>query len=418
MSKSVGSADELSTDVLLIDCDSHFTEPPDLWSARVPASMQDQVPRQQTVDGVTGWYLDGELWGSTGGNVIGAGGQKALGQQVLQPFDRIDPSAWDVRERLKLLDTLGIYAQVCYPNGIGFTSNHIFAIEDLAQRLVVLQIYNDFLVEVQHDSGGRLYPQAMLPVWDMDLTVKEMGRLLDNGMTGFTLSDKPELIGLPELPEPYFEPMWDLADQSGAVMNFHIGSGMTKAEVDASRRIRTQASVNASSTGLSQAWNSFAPKRRLVVLSTLVTMSNVRIIANLLMSDLFDRYPKLKIVSAESGIGWVPSLLEALEYNLDEMIGDGEEASFAQRRPTEYFRDHIYVMFWFEKIGPAKLIENIGVNNVLVETDIPHPTCLYPSPRERLTMALAGLDDHARQRIFQDNAAELYHIPIPAKVGE
>ena len=71
--------------------------------------------------------------------------------------------------------------QILYPNGIGFASNHIFAIEDEAQRTAVLQTYNDFLVDLQEESGDRLLPQAMLPIWDMDLTIKEMTRLLDEG---------------------------------------------------------------------------------------------------------------------------------------------------------------------------------------------------------------------------------------------
>ena len=141
-------------------------------------------------------------------------------------------------ERLALMDDMGVSPQVVYPNGIGFASNHIFAIEDEAQRTAVLQIYNDFYVDIQDESGGRLVPQAMLPIWDMDLTVAEMTRLLDKGIRGFTLSDKPELLGLPELPEPYFEPMWDLFNESGAVVNFHIGAGQRKEEMEAIRAAR------------------------------------------------------------------------------------------------------------------------------------------------------------------------------------
>ena len=79
---------------------------------------------------------------------------------MVQPFEAIDRAAWAVEERLALLDEIGICAQILYPNGIGFSSNHVFAIEDEAQRLLVLQTYNDFLVETQQASGGRLLPQA------------------------------------------------------------------------------------------------------------------------------------------------------------------------------------------------------------------------------------------------------------------
>ena len=414
---------EALADLRIIDCDAHFTEPPELWTSRASASMQDQVPVQKTVEGNTGWYLNDELWASTGGNTIQTGRQKVLGSHVVQPFEVVDASAFAVKERLELLDEMGIHAQIIYPNGIGFASNHLFAIKDDAQRTAVLRMYNDFLVDVQHESDDRLFPQAMLPIWDMDFTVKEMTRLLDEGIRGFTLSDKPELLGLPELPESYFTPMWDLFNQSGAVANFHIGAGQRREELEALRstRNRTQSFeeppqvLGPAPAVANPVWRSFGPQRRLAIGATQMYMSNVRIIVNLCMSNLFDRYPNLKIVSAESGIGWVPFILEALEYQYDEMVTLPDEVALTERRPSEYFRDHIWVMFWFEKVGAAKLIEDIGVNNVLVETDVPHPTCLFPGPREHFARVMAGLSPHVLQRVLQDNAAELYGIDLPAR---
>ncbi|WP_179220348.1 amidohydrolase family protein [Rhodococcus sp. NCIMB 12038] len=411
-------------DVKIIDCDAHLTEPSDLWTSRVPASMKSKMPQMETRDGFTAWYIDGEMWASIGGNTIGHGPKKVLGTNSLQPFEEIHQSAWSTRERLEVLDDQGVLAQVLYPNGVGFSSNHIFAVPDLDQRSLILKTYNDFLVEVQHESNNRLLPQAMLPIWDMDLTVKEMTRMIDQGITGFTLSDKPELLDLPELPEPYFDPMWDVFNSTNTVANFHIGAGGTKEEVlDLRKTMREQRagkSPTPTATTLtgkkvaSPSWRSFGPQRWMAVMATQMYMSNVRIVTNLCMSNLFDRYPNLKVVSAESGIGWVPFLLEALEYQLDEMVTTNDEMSLQKRRPTEYFRDHLYVMFWFESSAPQKLVEDIGAKNILVETDIPHPTCLYPNAKGHFDRVLGGLDDYSRRRILQDNAAELYGIDIPA----
>ena len=418
---SIEESGGLPKDIQIIDCDSHLTEPADLWAARAPAAFKDRMPVQETRDGVTGWYMNGELWASTGGNTIRNGNEKVLGEHVLQPFDQIDKSAWAVKERLELIDQMGVYAQILYPNGIGFASNHVFAIEDESVRMAVLQTYNDFLIEVQKESNGRLLPQGLLPVWDMDLTVKEATRLIDQGMTGFTISDKPELLGLPELVESYFEPMWDLFNESGTVANFHIGAGarredIEEARADARRKPGERPKLDPVLGGGVKApptWRWYGRQRRLAIDSSQMYMSNVRIVANLCMSDLFDRFPKLKIVSAESGIGWVPFMLESLEYQLDEMVTNPEERSLQKRRPTEYFRDHLYVMFWFEQHAPKTMIETIGVNNVLVETDIPHPTCLYPGTREHFAKVLDGQSDHVKRRVLQDNAAELYRIKLP-----
>lgn len=404
-------------DLKIIDCDTHFTEPPDLWSARVPASMRDRVPMMRTIDGRTAWYLHDEMWASIGGNVIGAGPEKVLGSHVLQPFDAVDPAAWSVKERLALMDDMGIHAAITYPNGVGFASNHVFAIEDHDERTLVLQIYNDFYADIQEESGGRLLPQAMLPIWDMDLTVKEMTRLIDRGITGFTLSDKPELLGLPELPEPYFDPMWDVFNESRTAANFHIGAGFRKEEQEAIRANNmapAQGKPGEIPLVASPTWRTLPHQRRLATMATQFYMSNARIIANMCMSDLFDRFGNLKIVSAESGIGWVPFMLEALEFQFDEMVTDPDEVAATTRRPREFFRDHIYVMFWFEEVAARKLIADVGVNNVLVETDIPHPTCLYPNPVDRFARVMDALDHHTVRRVLQDNAAELYGIDLDA----
>jgi predicted TIM-barrel fold metal-dependent hydrolase len=208
------------------------------------------------------------------------------------------------------------------------------------------------------------------------------------------------------------------------VVNFYIGSGRRKEDSEKNRtRFRADVpqgvpAVEAPAgvpTAAAPVWRSFSRQRYMVVHATQGFMSNVRIIINLCMSNLFDRYPNLKVVSAESGIGWIPFVLEALEYQYDEMITKPDELSFAQRRPREYFRDHIYAMFWFEQTAPAKLLDDIGVNNVLIESDVPHPTCLYPNMLEHFGRVLAGVDPHTIRRVLQDNAAELYRIPIPTQ---
>ncbi|HEY3716116.1 MAG TPA: amidohydrolase family protein [Jatrophihabitantaceae bacterium] len=405
--------------VLIIDCDAHFTEPAELWTSRAPDHLVNRMPILRTVDGISAWYIEGELWASIGGNTIQIGpdghARKVVGTHVVQPYELIDKSAFAVKERLALLDEEGIWAQVLYPNGIGFASNHIFAIEDIELRTVVLQLYNDFLIDVQTESNGRLLPQGMLPVWDIDLTVAEITRLSEKGMTGFTMSDKPEMIGLPELWEDYWTPMWQLLNDRELVANFHIGAGSRKEEIEAIRNARNQprSTQRLSGSAVSPTWGQFGHQRRLAAFSTQMYMSNLRIIVNLCMSDLFDRFPRLKVVSAESGIGWIPFMLEALEFQYDEMITDPEELGMAKKRPSEYFREHIYVMFWFETSAPERMIDVVGARNVLVETDIPHPTCLYPNPKEHFVRVLSGLDAETITRVLQDNAVELYKIKLP-----
>jgi len=409
------AADEILDGLSIVDCDAHFTEPPDLWTSRAPASMTDRMPVLRTVNDRSIWFLDGNALMHTGGNTLRqapSGTEKVLGTPTIPLFDDIDPSSWDAAERVRLMDQMGIWAQILYPNAIGFASNTLFSIGDVAQRTLIQHLYNDFLIDVQDESGGRLLPQAVLPVWDMDETLKEMTRLRDAGITGFTISDKPHTVGLPDLDAEYFAPMWNLGNEMGAVFNFHIASGATRNEITLNEIIR---SGNPMAFPNPDAYfESFGPQRRLAIVATMIYMSNARLVINLCMGGFFDRYPNLRIFSAESGIGWVPFILEAMEYQLDEMVTDPAELAVQSRRPTEYFRDHIYVSFWFERSGPAKLIEDIGVNNVMIETDVPHPTCIYPNSRERIASVMADVAPSIRRRVLQDNAVELFGIALPS----
>lgn len=399
------SAEEILGDVKIIDCDCHMTEPPDLWSSRAPASLRDRMPERRVVDGQVLWFLHGEPWIGLGGNVIAHGHKKVLGTLNL-PADEIDPASWDVSARLELMDKQGVWAEVLYANGLGFASNALFGVEDIELRNLLCDIYNDFLVDVQVESKGRLLPQAILPIWDMDRTVAQMRRLHEAGIRGFTITDKPQLVGLPDLDHSYFAPMWALANEIGTVINFHIGSGAPVRSTTSPVADRNQELY----------WDSFGPQRRLAILATQFYMSNVRIIVNLCMSNLFDRYPNVKIVSAESGIGWVPFVLEAMEYQVDEFVTEPAERALQKLRPSDYFHNNIYVTTWFER-SAMKLVDDIGVKNILAMTDVPHPTCLYPRTREHFASVMAELSPEVRRRILCENAAEVYRIDLPSQTS-
>jgi hypothetical protein len=121
----------------------------------------------------------------------------------------------------------------------------------------------------------------------------------------------------------------------------------------------------------------------------------------------------LNFFSAETGIGWVPFMLSSLEYLFDDMVRDKVELRYAKRRPSEYFRDHVYVSFFFED-DVAHVLPRIGEKNVMVETDFPHPGCLYPDTRRSLARSLAEVDPDARVDILRDNAGGLWRIDIPS----
>ena len=106
----------------------------------------------------------------------------------------------------------------------------------------------------------------------------------------------------------------------------------------------------------------------------------------------------------------MPFWLEAMEHQLDEFRT--AENRGLKLRPKEYFKKHFWVSFWFEHYAPKHMLEEIGVDRVMFETDYPHPTSLYPGVQDKLVKVLGGYDYATRKRVLQDNAAELYNLPV------
>jgi predicted TIM-barrel fold metal-dependent hydrolase len=137
---------------------------------------------------------------------------------------------------------------------------------------------------------------------------------------------------------------------------------------------------------------------------------NARVMGNILCCGLLDRFPDLKFVSVESGIGWVPFLLEALDYQLMENFPNF--GRYMQLKPSEYFARNFAACFWFENRNLANSVRAVGVDNVMFETDFPHPTCIYPESADHIRSGLATLNWEERHKILSGNAARLYNIPL------
>jgi predicted TIM-barrel fold metal-dependent hydrolase len=207
------------------------------------------------------------------------------------------------------------------------------------------------------------------------------------GLSGFTITDSPERLGLPDYGDPSWTPFFELAEALGAPLNFHIASGGTSLFTEAP-------------------WRTHGSERRMAVGGALLYLDNARMLTNLLYSDVLERHPKLTFVSVESGVGWIPFLLDALEYQWDQMIPT--EVRHHALRPTEKFLRNVCACFWFEDTGVERFVARFGPGNLLFETDFPHPTCLYPAPRARLERALAPLDLDARHAVLHGNAERVY----------
>jgi predicted TIM-barrel fold metal-dependent hydrolase len=389
---------KLAEGLRVIDVDSHMTERHDLFTERAPEGYEDKVPHVEEIDGMDMWVIEGQTFGKAGsGGTIDHEGRKHPfrdSQGGKWRIGDVHPAAWDPPERIRLMDELGIDSQVLYPNSIGIGGQFLSkSIQDRRLLLLCVELYNDAMAEVQAQSGDRLVPMPIMPAWDIDACVREAERCATMGYRGVNMTADPQDSGSPDLGHPDWDPFWEICAGLELPVHFHIG---------------------ASQTALTYFGTTYWPSQDDYVKPAIggasLFQNNSRVLLNSAYSGMFDRHPNLKMVSVESGIGWVPFMLEAMDYELEENAPEWFHK--LQKRPSDYFRDNWYATFWFEtgRGDLQHLIDSVGEDNVMFETDFPHPTSLHPDPIEMVSDKVATLRPETQRKVMGENAATLYRL--------
>jgi predicted TIM-barrel fold metal-dependent hydrolase len=387
---------ETFADMFVVDADSHWSEPPDLFTSRAPAEVRDRVPHVEDVDGQATWVFDGHPVGRfSAAGVIGRDGHKESAHKALMQWshDEVHVGAYDPKVRLGVLDECGIDAQIIFPSTIGLGGQDLGLVDDEALCRMAVEIYNDGMAEIQADSGDRLLPLPVMPAWSVEACVAEAKRVAALGARGLNMTSDPQDLGAPDLANRAWDPLWEACTELQLPVHFHIG-----------------ASVTGMTFYGKYPWDSHPENTKLAIGGTLLFIGNARVVTNLILSGMFDRHPDLKMVSVESGVGWVPFILETLDYEMAENAP--QELAQLKRMPSEYFRSNLYATFWFEnnRNKLPDLIEAVGEDNILFETDFPHPTCMYPSPLETVAEKMTTLPLETRRKIMGENARKLYRL--------
>jgi predicted TIM-barrel fold metal-dependent hydrolase len=382
--------------VRVIDADTHLTEQHDLWTKRAPAAFKDRVPHVTQVDGCATWVVENDVvLGRAGaGGVVDTHGVKGRSFEGLYEWEieQAHAAAYDPAARMALLDETGIWAQIIFPGVVGLGGQALAEIvQDVALRMLCVEIFNDASAELQAGSGDRLLPMAILPAWDIDACVAETKRAAGLGLRGVNLTSDPQDLGAPDLASTDWDPLWDACSSLSMPVHFHIGASLTTMSYFGT-----------------YPWESHDDDTKLAIGGTLLFIGNARVVVNIICSGMLDRFPELKIVSVESGTGWIPFILEALDYEMDE------NAPAAKARlsllPSQYFRRQIYATTWFEQKNLGSLIGAVGEDNVMFETDFPHPTCLYPDPLRTAEANMRELSPAVRRKILGETGAKLYRL--------
>lgn len=382
----------------VIDTDTHVVEPPDLWTDRMPAKYGDLVPHVLWDDKAAeeAWFIGDQ-------RVAPVGSPAQAGWHEYPPdhprrWEDADPATWEAKARLARMDEYGIFAQILYPNVALFNQTLLQSVNDDEIMLSYIRAYNDWQTEWASADPDRLIPMTTLPFWNIDATLAEIERCATNGHRGIVFSQEPANFGLPGLVDAHWDPMWASAQEKGLPVNFHIASGDISLVETGGGFTNIGAHASYASMGVS------------------FFMGNARTLAQLTCGGICHRFPDLNFVSVESGVGWIPFALASLDWQWKNCGVTIEHPEY-DLLPSEYFKRQIYGCFWFEEETALTAIDQLGPDNILYETDFPHPTSMSPGPATSaiapnlyLEQNFGHLPEETLRKVLHDNAARLYNL--------
>jgi uncharacterized protein len=374
----------------LISCDDHMDLsqlPADIWQTRLPASLRHRAPHIEERDGQAVWICDGKVWGRWDGKPPKTGNARPV-KQLYNAFDRagiFDQSARrpaNAELRLADMDENRIRAQVIF--------GPIFQIstDDPALRSACYSVYNDWLLEFCSAAPDRLIGVPMLPETP-EAAVAELSRLAaKGGVRQVTL-----MIAniAPKLDDPAWEKLWDLLEETEIILSWHI------------------------TVFVGKPGDRVAGKPASVFENTKFFMANfLEPFVDLFAWGILERHPKLKMVMAEAGTGWLPWLVQELDYRhwrLWEAKDFWADKGGIQleTRPSELFRRQIWATFQEDYVAMA-LIPFFGDGHLLWAADYPHPDSVWPNSLAAIERQMKHLSPEMRRKLTYDNAARLYAL--------
>jgi predicted TIM-barrel fold metal-dependent hydrolase len=373
----------------LISSDSHGQLGRDAYTSRMSkAKWGDRVPhvievRDEKFDHpVERWVVDGEV---QGGNVCNCPTAMSERGYYPQRWEEGPREVYEPAERLKALDRDRVDAEVLFPNGPGGT----FFYDDVELELACVRTYNDALAEFRQASE-RFIPLAVIPFMSpIETIVADVERAVKAVHLGINMLGDPSVAvkGLKNLSDPFWHPLWNTCQELGVGVHLHASAGL------------------AGKLSLPQ-WKGYTRRQSHCVSTLRNFCTATQFVPYLIFSGMLDKFPRLNWVFAETGLGWVSSVLEACdcEWEKRHLWTEG-----ILTRPSELFRRQIYVDFWFETVG-IQLRDCIGVDNILWESDFPHITSTYPNSWNAVEHSLAGVSAADREKVLFRNAARLYRL--------
>jgi predicted TIM-barrel fold metal-dependent hydrolase len=362
----------------IISADSHFVEPPEMWTERIDPAFRDRAPHiVDEIDGQPGSFLVCEdLLPTSGGAYFAAGTDpEDLPRVMAQGYGELPDHVRDPAARLKAQDADGVAAEVLY-SSYGMQLYHL---DDGALRHACFAAFNDWAAEYCAHDANRLVGIGLIALDDIAAAVAELRRIAAAGLKGAMIWAEPPADR--PYSHPDYDPFWTVAQDLGMKLSLH---SLTSRRPDAD------------------------PGRGDMLYRSVVLYQEVaRTLSDLVIHGVLERFPRLTFVSAENEIAWLPFHLWRMDQ-LHEKLRAMSTVKLSLR-PSEYFQRQFYATFIEDPLFPATM-SYMGAGNIMWSNDFPHLASTWPRSHEFVDANLAGLTPGDRRTIVHDTVATLYGI--------
>ncbi len=391
----------------IISVDDHVVEPTHVWQTWLPERFRERAPRIER-KGIgpmrhTGggnyeitwddkgpqadcWFFEDMVYVHKR-HVAAAG--FARDDMTMSPitYDEMRAGCYEPKARIDDMELNHVESSLCFPTfprfcGQTFTE----ATTDRSLGLACIEAYNDWMVEEWcGDSGGRLIPLTLIPLWDADLAAAEVRRNAGRGVRAVCFSEIPSHLGLPSIHSGAWDPFFAACADTETVVCMHIGSSSKMPATSADAPI--------------------------AVAATLSFGNAMASLADFLFSGVLVRFPALTLAYSEGQIGWLPYVLERADDVWREHRAWGGVRDIVPEPPSTYYYRQVFGCFFRDRHGLESL-ERVGVNNVTFETDYPHTDSTWPDTEQVAQDMMAGLPDETIHKIVRGNAIRMLGLDL------
>jgi predicted TIM-barrel fold metal-dependent hydrolase len=392
----------------IISVDDHVVEPPHVWQTWLPAKFREAGPRierrgigemehigggayRQTFDPdgpqADCWIYE-DLVYIHKRHVAAVGFDRD--DMTMSPitYDEMRAGCYDPKARIEDNDLNWVDGSLSFPTFPRFCGQTFTEAKDKDLAHACVLAYNDWMVEEWcGDSGGKLIPLCIIPLWDAGLAAAEVRRNAARGCHAVCFSEIPPHLGLPSIHSGYWEPLFQACEETNTVVCMHIGSS--------SRMPATSAD---------------AP---VAVAATLSFNNAMASLCDWLFSGILVKHPNLKLAYSEGQIGWLPYCLERADDVWMEHRAWAGVKDLVPEPPSSYFRKQVYGCFFRDRHGLESLA-SIGVDNVTFETDYPHTDSTWPHTKKVAEEMMQGLSAETVYKIVRGNAIKMLSLDLPS----